>query len=172
MEKNSLRRKIAAAGLVVLGGLSLTGCGKSAVDYEGTGNEFSVRGVVSDAEGDGLVQIQEDQIVVIGASGKAETWFSEGKGQGVLSDEFDFLQKYSKEPGGMLSCGDNTYVGEVSDQYGHLIEPEALQPGTVVEIHGKIRQSMYYQSTGKSGYCNEEDLAVYDRVTIVDRPLR
>ncbi|MDB5181376.1 MAG: hypothetical protein JWP13_139 [Candidatus Saccharibacteria bacterium] len=168
-----MRRKLAAAGLVVLGGFGLTACGEDApLDYAGTGNEFTIQGIVSDSEDDGLVQIKENEIEVIEASGKAEDWFNKKEGLAFLHDEFDFLQKYSEEPGGWFDCGEDVYVGEVYDKTGTEIEPEQLKPGDVIEIQGRIRQSIYYQSTGKSGYCNDQDLAVYDAITTIGGPLR
>jgi hypothetical protein len=170
-EKYSVRKRLAAAGLVLLGGASLSACGDEAPDYVGAGNEFMIRGIVSDSEVDGLVQIKEDKIEIIQVSGKAENWFNNGDGVAFLHDEFDFLQKYGQEPGGFWTCADDVYVGKVYDQSGNQIEPEQLRPGEVVEIEGRIHQSTYRQSAGKSSYCTEEELAVYDSVTVVDEPL-
>lgn len=166
MEKNiSLRRKLGAGSLVVLGALGLTGCGK--LDYSGEGNAFRVIGVVNNVEDDGTVKVQQDDIKIIDASGKATTWFPKHKGQNFLSDKFNFEQKYSQKPGNWLSCGHDVFVGKVYDGNGVTTDPQDLQPGTTVEIDGKIRESIYYHSTGKSGYCDGQDMAVYDTITEV-----
>lgn len=164
----TIKQKLAAAALAMLGAATLSGCGSEAADYEGQGNDFIVRGVVSDSEDDGLVQTHEDQTVVLRSSGEASEWFGDKEGQGFLHDEYDFLQAYSKEPGRWFNCGKDIYVGKVYDADRKQIEPEALEPGMLVEIKGRIRDSRYYQSTGKSGYCTEESLAVYDSITIID----
>lgn len=171
MEKLTPRRKkMALVGAIMMGSALLTACSSDPVDYEGTGNEFVVRGIVSDSEEDGLIQIHEPDLVAIEATGKAATWFAKGKGQEAFGDEFDFLQKYSQEPGGWLSCGSDVYVGIVYNMYGDQIQPQEVPQGAVVEIAGKIRESMYYQSTGKSGHCTDEDLAVYDTVRVMSSP--
>jgi hypothetical protein len=83
----------------------------------------------------------------------------------------DLCQRLS--PLGLFDgCGDDVYVGKVYDLQGNQIEPEQLKPGVAVEIEGRIRQSRYWQSTGKSGYCTEQDLAVYDSVRVIDSPLQ
>jgi len=166
-ERFNFKRKLTAAGLLLAGGLALSACGGSPVDYEGTGHRFTVLGTVSDSEKDGLVQIHEDDLKVVYATGKAEKWFAEGKAPGLFGDEFDFLQKYSQEPGGWFSCGNDKYVGQIIDENRDQIQPEDLKPGDVIRIEGRIRESRYYQSRGKSGSCTEENLAVYDVVTVI-----
>jgi len=166
-EVATYRRRLMAAGLILAGSSAQAGCSNEPVDYVGTGNEFVLRGTVSDSEDDGLVQVPEDQFELLEAHGKAQSFFRDPNDPGLLVGEVDFLQKYSKAPGGWLSCGDDVYIGEVFDTQGNEIQPEDLNPGDEIEITGTIRQSMYYQSTGKSGYCNEEDLAVYDSIRIV-----
>jgi len=170
-EITTFRRRLLAAGVILAGSGALSGCSDAPVDYEGIGNEFIVRAVVSDSEEDGLVQAPENQFVVLAANGKAKSHFPNPADSGLSVGEVDFLQRYSKEPRGFLSCGDDVYVGEVFDSNGGRIAPEDLQPGDVIEIEGHIRQSMYWQSTGKSGYCNEEDLAVYETIRIVEGTL-
>lgn len=171
-KKNTLKRKIAAAGLIMLGGLSLTGCSRHKTDFDGAGNYFLVRGVVSDSESNGLVQIYDNRVNVLEADGEAKSWFPEKKGHEFLAHEFDFLQKYSRAPGNWLHCGKDVRVGTIYDLNGASIKPNQLHPGEVIEIEGRIRDSAYYQSTGKSGYCTTEQLAVYDSVRVLQDPVQ
>lgn len=174
MEKQKpLYWRLTAAGAALAGVLALTACSREPVDYEGVGSEFVVRGRVSDAESDGLVQLHEEKLVVVSASGKAATWFPDHGGYRPWSHEYDFLQKYSKESDGFFDgCGKDVKVGEVYSLQGEEIEPQQLKPGTIVEIQGRIRESRYRHRAGKSSYCDERDLAVYDSVRVVNGPLQ
>jgi len=173
-ETFGLRRVIAVAGLMILGGGALAACSKA--DYEGTENTFSIRGIVSDSEDDGLVQVEDNEIVVLDSNGKAVDWFAHKKGEEGfgLGTEFDFLNGFHKEGEGSFwdVCGAKVTVGKVYDDGGREIGAQDLHPGEVVVIEGKIRAGSYWQSTGKSGYCATQDLAVYDTVRVVDEPLR
>lgn len=166
-ETYTIRRACAAAGLALLGSGALGACSSEAPDYQGVGNEFVVRGIVSDSEEDGLVQVSEEDLVVLETAGRADTWFAEGDGQEFLGDEFNFLQTYGEESESWWKCADEVEVGEVFDVNGQEIEPEQLQPGDVVEIQGRI-----HDSTDRRGKrCREEELAVYDTITVVNGPL-
>ncbi|HSX16307.1 MAG TPA: hypothetical protein VLF40_05940 [Candidatus Saccharimonadales bacterium] len=173
-ETFKLRRAIAAAGLVILGGGALAACSKA--DYDGSANTFTIRGVVSDSENDGLVQVEDEEIVVLSSNGKAKDWFTHKEGEEGfgLGTEYDFLNGFRQDgTGGFWDiCGAKQTVGKVYDDNGREIGAQDLHPGEVVVIEGKIRSNSYWQSTGKSGYCADEDLAVYDTVRVVDEPLR
>jgi|GEM_PF-2211726 len=162
MERYKLRRLIAGSTLGILGGLGLSGCAEAPLNYEGQGQAFTVRGKIAEVEDDGTIKIHQDDLEVISAEGKAIEWFPDHDGQDIFSEKFNFLQKFKQEPGGWFSCGDDVVVGEAFDIESHPIEPQDLSKGDMVEISGHIRESIYYQSYGKSGACEAEDLAVYD----------
>lgn len=167
MEKLIPRRIVAISTLTAVGALGLSGCTEAPKDYEGTGQEFVVRGPLSSVHRDGVIKIQQDHLEVVSSEGKAEGWFPEHKGQNFLSDKFNFHQSHDREPAGFWGgCADEFVVGEAFDTSGSEINIQDIKPGTEIRVTGKIRETTYYDAALKQ--CDEKDIAVYDKVEIVD----
>jgi hypothetical protein len=165
METYGFRTK--AIAIALLGVACLTGCGER--DYEGEGDNYRVVGIVYKVEEDRTIHINEKQLKVIEAAGKAITWFEEGKGQDWRSEEFNFDPDYNQEePGFWGDCEHNVTVGEVYDLQGNKIDAQELQPGTVIEVTGRIRESTMLKSAGRSTYCDADDKNVFDVVQVIN----
>lgn len=163
MEKLTLHRRLAVAGLVALGGLTLAGC-DTVGDYEGIGNEFVVRGPLDEVSVD-LVEISSNQMEIVEASGRASVWFAKGYGQEMFTGDFRFHDHYSDPDGATFwTCGVDVIVGQVVDNNGSEMPLDELDGGDYVEVYGRIRDSE--EPAGKSG-CQPEGRAVFDRVVLI-----
>lgn len=114
--------KVARAALVLgLGATVLTGC----ANYSGDGNEFVVRGTVTEAGNESLkariTQVSE-------ANGDAAGWFGVGN-EHRLHDNCDCHGTWH---------GRKQY-GIVLNLSGLEIEPSEVDPGACMEFSGKIR---------------------------------
>lgn len=164
MEKLTLRRRLAVAGLVTLGGLSLAGC-DTAGDYEGIGNEFVVRGPLDEVTID-LVEISGDQMEIINASGRASRWFTEGFGQELFTGDFRFHNQLTDPDGATFwTCGTDVIVGRVIDTDGTEMPLDELDRDDYVQVSGHIRDSE--EPAGKAG-CQPQGRAVFDTVVVLE----
>lgn len=161
-ESYKLRRGLAAGALTLSGALALTGCSES-YNYEGAGNHFKVRGIVSDVEADGTVHVGEQQLVVEQAEGDAIDWFAHGYGQNFNSDKFNFEKFFNQRNDAFfVTCENPVEVGKVYGIEDESISEQQLVTGEVVEIEGAIRDSDV-----KGKYCNDQQWAVFDTIRVV-----
>lgn len=163
IESYKLRRGLAAGALSLAGALALTGCSES-YNYEGVGNHFKVRGIVSDVEADGTVHVGEQQLVVEQAEGDAVDWFTHGYGQNFNSDKYNFEKFFNQRQGDFWSttCEVPVETGHVYGIEDEPISEQQLVPGEVVEIEGAIRDS---DVKGKG--CHDQQWAVFDTIRVV-----
>jgi hypothetical protein len=137
-------------------------------NYEGRDNEYQVVGTVHDVESDSTIHINENQLRIIQASGRAATWFENKDGQDYFSENFNFDPDYNQEDEDFFgACEENVTVGKVFDLSGSQIKATELQPGWTVLIKGSIRQQSKKQKTGKrSSTCGNEDKNVFNEVLV------
>lgn len=166
MEKLTWRRRMAVAGLVLVGGAALAGCADTG-NYDGTGNEFTVRGPVKDVFED-MVEIAADDLVVVDASGRSVEWFQSGYGRELTTGDVRFHTGY-RDPrlshGFLEFCGKEIEVGRVVDTDGSTATMGELNRGDYIEIQGDIRDEKRY--AGKSG-CVRHGTAVFEEVRILE----
>jgi hypothetical protein len=165
MEK-LIKRHIAVGTISALGIFGVAGCSEPAPNYSGEGRTYQVEGTVHDVEDDGTIHINEKQLHILQADRPAATWFKDGDGQNVFSDEFNFEPDYDPhvDKGFWSNCGETVTVGRVYDANDHQIKPTDLKAGQTVDITGSIRDERY--SAGKSG-CQTRERNVFDEVHVL-----
>lgn len=170
-KRTTSNRRVAATGMVFTSITALAGC--ASPNYEGTGNDYRVAGVIESVEADGTINIHNDKLRVIEAAGKAATWFVEGKGQHTFTDIFYFEPSHNKEQTDFFgSCEHDVPVGRIFNVEGTeitLAQLEAAQektPQTII-LSGDIRDSSYKTDDG----CKTEDRPVYEAAHLTYKPM-
>ena len=127
-----------------MGALGLAGC----ANKEGTGNEFTIRGEVVSV---GEHSVKVDVRTIDDTSGEA-------------MDRFE-IDETEQVHDNYRSCGFLSHplndVGQEYDSYGNEMTLQDVQPGDIVELRGKVRDS--YSTCGKSQWYSAR--AVYDTLT-------
>lgn len=162
-----IKTRVAIGGGLLMAGVSaLTGC--SDPNYDGIGNDFKVAGIIQSIEEDGTINIEQKDLRIISAIGKAATWFPSGSGQHTFTDIFYFEPSYNKpEPGFFGKCETEINIGRVFNVEGTEITTEQLKAGQTVIIDGDIRDSSFINED----YCQWDDRPVYETARITYKNL-
>ncbi len=144
---NTLRKYGALAGII--GAVGVAGCNKP--NYEGRGNEFTVKAVV-DHHGDYSVTIKEQGQKVIKQQGEAIGWFGDNEPHQIHNH---FKDKSN-------GCETKRFVGKVVDAYGNEESLESLRPGDNIVIDGMVSDSSV---VGYKGICGSQLRPVFTRIT-------
>ena len=115
-------RSLATAASLTL----IASCGSFDRNYEGSGNEFTIRGPITDV-GEKSIKIYPKE--VLNAEGAAEGWFSEDAVTQVHNNYGD------------SGCNDHEVDYQIIDEAGNPEGLDMLQEGDWVEIQGRIRES-------------------------------
>lgn len=135
--KNILRATACALAL----GIAAVGC----ANYSGNGNEFTVKGRVTDP---GKQSLKVDIYEIDQTSGRANGWFEDGVSHRI-HDNCDCHGAWT---------GRKQY-GHVISNEGQEISPAEVTVGSCVEFEGKIRSNQ----EGKT----HNDRPVYDTATVI-----
>lgn len=141
MERLKNRNILRATACALALGFAAVGC----ANYSGNGNEFTVKGRVTDP---GKQSLQVDIYEISETNGDADGWFEDGVSHRI-HDNCDCHGTWS---------GRKQY-GRVISNEGRQITPSEVSVGSCVEFEGKIRSD----NEGKT----YTDRPVYDTATVI-----